>query len=61
MKKSGIKATIEHIVRLFDLLGVTCLTPETLRQAKFNGPAVVSALELGRHPFVHLDPLSEGY
>eukprot|EP00976_Prorocentrum_cordatum_P093208 1189273-Prorocentrum_minimum.AAC.2 len=54
MKRSGIKATIEYVVRLLNVIGVTCLTPETIRQAKFNGPEVTGQLWRALHDLILL-------
>eukprot|EP00240_Pyramimonas_obovata_P007405 CAMPEP_0118939916 /NCGR_PEP_ID=MMETSP1169-20130426/30178_1 /TAXON_ID=36882 /ORGANISM="Pyramimonas obovata, Strain CCMP722" /LENGTH=164 /DNA_ID=CAMNT_0006884291 /DNA_START=130 /DNA_END=621 /DNA_ORIENTATION=- len=54
MKRSGIKATIEYIVRLLNVIGVTCLTPETIRQAKFNSPGVTDQLWRALHDLILL-------
>lgn len=38
----GVKATVEYVCNLLASLGAPLLSPEVLRQAKFNAPAAVS-------------------
>lgn len=39
--KTNIKSTIKYVCSLLSSLGVTSLTPEVIRQAKFDEPGMV--------------------
>lgn len=39
---SGIKQTIKHLCDVLDAIGLSSVSPETIRQAKFDDPQAVS-------------------